>query len=324
MWPVRILGTGAAVPERVLGNADLERMVDTSDEWITTRTGIRTRRIASGGERTHLLAARAAGRAMEMAGVAAADIGLLVVATITPPMLMPSCACLVQAEIGAGSAFAYDINAACSGFLYGLDLAGHYLAGREDLLVLLVGAETLSTRVDWTDRNTCILFGDGAGAVVLGRGEGESRLGAGRLFSDGRLWELLYMEAPESLNPGLVQGSPSPCIRMTGREVFKYAVRAMEEAVRLALADEGVSMAEVDLVVPHQANVRILRKLMERLGMPEEKVFINVDRYGNTSAASIPIALDEANRSGRLRRGDRVLLCSFGGGFTWGATLLTW
>ena len=213
--------------------------------------------------------------------------------------MMPSCACFVQAEIGADNAFAYDINAACSGFLYGLDLADRYIASRPDMKILLIGSETLSARVNWQDRNTCILFGDGAGACVIsGREDGQGVIDS-NLRSDGRLWKLLYMHSPVSLNPDLVQNDNNGCyIQMTGRDVFKHAVKAMEEAVVELLERNGITINDVNLMIPHQANIRILNKLMERLGVSREKVYINVNKYGNTSAASIPIALDEANRQG--------------------------
>lgn len=320
-----ILGTGSYLPERRLTNFDLEKIVETSDEWISTRTGIRTRRIAGRGDENYHLASRAAQKALEMAEVEPGELDLIVVATFTPHMLMPSCACFVQAEIGADNAFAYDINAACSGFLYGLDLVEKYIAGREDMKVLLIGSETLSARVNWQDRNTCILFGDGAGATVLtGKGVNDGIFDA-NLFSDGRLWHLLYMHGPVSLNPDLAQENNNGCyIQMTGRDVFKHAVRAMEEAILGILERNELTVDDIDLMIPHQANIRILRKLIERLGMPEEKVYINVHKYGNTSAASIPIALDEANRKGLLNRGDLLLFCSFGGGFTWGSLLMHW
>lgn len=319
-----VIGTGSCLPERILTNHDLEKMVDTSDEWITSRTGIKTRRIAGKGDENFQLASRAARQALSMACLDAAEIDMIVVATVTPHMTMPSCACFVQAEIGADNAFAYDLNAACSGFLYGLDLADSYIARRPEMKILLIGSETLSAHIDWTDRNTCILFGDGAGAVVLS-GKEDRGVQASRLYSDGRLWNLLYMDSSESLNPEIVQQNRRGChIQMSGRDVFKFAVRFMERAVSELLASEGVLVEELSLIVPHQANVRILNKLLDRLSVPEDKVFINVDRYGNTSAASIPIALDEINRAERLHHGDKVLFCSFGGGFTWGALLMEW
>jgi len=305
-----LLGTGSCLPEKVLTNNDLEKIVDTSDEWITSRTGIRTRRIASTGEENFRLASRAAKKALAMADIPATEIELIIVATFSPHMMMPSTACFVQAEIGAENAFAYDINAACSGFLYGLDLADKYIAARPDMKILLIGSETLSAHVDWSDRNTCILFGDGAGAAVL-TGANSRGVQASKLYSDGRLWNLLYMDSPESLNPDIAQKNRQGChIQMSGRDVFKVR--------------ENLTVDDLALVIPHQANVRILNKLMERLAIPADKVYVNVDRYGNTSAASIPIALDEVNRQNGLRPGDRVLFCSFGGGFTWGALLMHW
>jgi len=319
-----VLGTGSCLPDRVLTNNELEQMVDTSDEWITTRTGIKTRRIAGSGEQNFQLASRAARKALEAAGISATELDLIIVATLTPHMMMPSCACFVQAEIGAEKAFAFDLNAACSGFLYGLDLADKYIASRPEMKVLVVGSETLSARVNWEDRNTCILFGDGAGACVVS-GSDERGIVDSNLFSDGRLWKLLYMDSPASRNPYLLDPDRKGClIQMTGRDVFKYAVRAMEDAVTGLLDRQRVSIDDVSLLIPHQANVRILGKLMERLNVEQEKVFINVNKYGNTSAASIPIALDEANRQGRLQQGDLVLFCSFGGGFTWGSMLMHW
>lgn len=320
-----ILGTGAYLPERVVSNQDLEKIVDTSDEWIRTRTGISTRCIAGQGDETYLLAARAAVKALQMAEISAAEIDLIIVATISSHMLMPSCACFVQKEIGASRAFAFDINAACSGFVYALDLADKYIQADSSKKILVIGAETLSSRTNWQDRNTCILFGDGAGAVVLGYVEGNRGVIGAKLFSDGNLWRLLHMHTAPSCNPDLLQSESSGVhIVMEGREVFKYAVKAMEEAVLALLEQEQVALDAIRLVVPHQANIRILNKLIERLGIDAEKVFINVQKYGNTSAASIPIALDEANRASRIQAGDIVLLCSFGGGFTWGATLVRW
>jgi len=320
-----ILGTGAYLPERVMTNQDLEKIVDTSDEWIQTRTGIRTRHIGGPGDETYLLAARAAMLALQMAGLSAAEIDLIIVATVSSHMLMPSCACFVQKEIGASRAFAYDINAACSGFVYALDLADKYIQADPGKKILVIGAETLSSRTNWEDRNTCIIFGDGAGAVVLGHIEGKRGVIGAKLFSDGNLWSLLHMHTAASCNPDLLQSaSPGAHIVMEGREVFKYAVKAMEEAILALLKQEQVALDAISLVIPHQANVRILNKLVERLGIGAEKVFINVQKYGNTSAASIPIALDEANRDGRIEAGDIVLLCSFGGGFTWGAALISW
>ena len=320
-----ILGTGSCLPKREVTNHDLEKMVDTSDEWILSRTGISTRRISGKGEETYILAADAAENALKMAHIAADDIDLIIVASMSTHMIMPSCACFVQKEIGAKKAFAYDINAACSGFLFALDNGDKYLRVEQNNKILVIGAETLSSRTNWQDRNTCILFGDGAGAVVLEYQDEERGVVGSKLFSDGNLWNLLYMHNAPSCNPDLEQPDyPGAHILMEGREVFKYAVKAMEGAIRALLVRENIKIDSIDLMIPHQANIRILKKLVSRLGIDQEKVFINVQKYGNTSAASIPIALDEANREGKLTSGDLLLVCSFGGGFTWGASLIRW
>ncbi len=318
------MGTGSCLPERILTNQELEKMVDTSDEWITTRTGISTRRIAQAGEETSQLAAVAARRALEMAKVKAGEIDMIIVGTITCEKGMPSCACLVQKEIGAENAFAYDINAACSGFLYGIDLADKYIQARPGMKILVIGAENLSARTNWQDRNTCVLFGDGAGACVMTGGDDGGMLDS-QLYADGRLWELLHMDTTASLNPDLsYKDTDGPHIKMVGRDVFKYAVRAMAGAINEVLARQNISIDDIDLLVPHQANIRILNSLVDHMKVPLEKVYINVHKYGNTSAATVPIALDEANREGRLKRGDLLLICTFGGGFTWGATVIRW
>lgn len=320
-----IIGTGSCLPKRVLSNHDLEKMVETNDEWIRSRTGISTRRISGAGEETYRLATSAARKAMEMAQVTADEIDLIIVATMTSHMVMPSCGCFVQKEIGANNAFAWDLNAACSGFLYSLDTAAKHVLVDQDKTVLVIGAETLSSRTNWEDRNTCILFGDGAGAAVFRYEDNDRGVIGTQLFSDGSLWKLLYLHSSPSCNPEILQpDNPGPYMLMAGQEVFKHAVRAMEKAVKKLLEKENVSVDDISLMIPHQANIRILKKLMSRLGISQEKVFINVQKYGNTSAASIPIALDEANREGLLKKGDIVLLCSFGGGFTWGAGLLKW
>ncbi len=320
-----VLGTGSCLPERILTNEELETIVNTSADWIKTRTGIESRHIGGRGEQTYQLAANAAKKALAAAGVSAKELGLIVLGTISSHMLMPSSACFVQKEIGATNAFAYDLNAACSGFLYGVDLADKYIRADHSLKILVIGAETLSGRLNWQDRNTCILFGDGAGAAVLGHSDTDRGVIGSNLLSDGSLWDLLYMHAPESLNPELlVDGNTGAYIQMEGREVFKHAVRAMEESVRGLLQKQNIDIDAINFVIPHQANKRILNNLIERLGLPRRKVFINVSKYGNTSAASIPIALDEANRNGLIAEGDTVLFCSFGGGFTWGATLIKW
>ncbi len=320
-----VLGTGSCLPEKILTNEDLESIVDTSASWIQSRTGIEARRIGGKGEKTYQLATQAAKKALAAAGVTPEELGLIVVGTISSHMLMPSSACFVQNELGAKNAFAYDLNAACSGFLYGLDLADKYIQADHSMKVLVIGAETLSSRLNWEDRNTCILFGDGAGAAVFGHSDSDRGIIGSNMHSDGSLWELLCMHAPESFNPDLiVEGNSGAYIQMEGREVFKHAVRAMEDAVCGLLDREKVSKDSLSLVIPHQANMRILNNLIDRLNIPQSKVFINVSKYGNTSAASIPIALDEANSSGLIAQGDTILFCSFGGGFTWGATLIKW
>ncbi|AGF79101.1 3-oxoacyl-(acyl-carrier-protein) synthase III [Desulfocapsa sulfexigens DSM 10523] len=320
-----ILGTGSCLPERVVSNHDLEQLVETSDEWIVSRTGISTRRISGKGENTFQLATSAAKKAMDMAKVTADDIDLIIVATMSSHMLMPSCACFVQKELGAQKAYAYDVNAACSGFLFALDNGDKHLRVERQQKILIIGTETLSSRTNWKDRNTCILFGDGAGAVVLEYQDENRGIVASSLFSDGTLWNLLYMHTAPSCNPEIEQAdNPGAHILMEGREVFKYAVKAMQGAIENLLVREQIDLDAIDVMIPHQANIRILKKLVSRLGIKKEKVFINVQKYGNTSAASIPIALDEANREGRLKRGDLLLVCSFGGGFTWGASLIRW
>jgi 3-oxoacyl-[acyl-carrier-protein] synthase-3 len=328
-----IIGTGSYLPKRILTNKELEKIVKTSDEWITTRTGIKSRRIAGAGEDTSLMATQAAIKAMEMAGVTAPELDMIIVGTITPEMVMPSCACRVQKEIGAKNAFAFDVNAACSGFVYALEIADRYVKNAPEMKILVIGAETLSARVDWQDRNTCVLFGDGAGACVVTGSEAEDGLFASQLYSDGRLWQLLSLDAvPRRYCPvvdySTVPDSNSFCdgsaINMVGKDVFKYAVRAMGDAVGNLLDSEGIMVDDIDLLIPHQANIRILKSLAERVNLPFEKVYTTIQKYGNSSAASLPIALDEANREGLLQKGDLLLLSVFGGGFTWGVMLWRW
>ncbi len=320
-----VLGTGCCLPKRVLTNAELEGMVDTSDDWITTRTGITTRRISGPGEETSKLATGAARQALVMAGLTPADINIILLATVSSEMSMPSCACLVQKELDAVNAFAFDLNAACSGFLYALDMADAYLKRDPGLNILVIGAETLSSRVNWQDRDTCVLFGDGAGACLLNGANNGSGIIASKMFSDGRLYDLLCMDSALGLNPDLNNHqSKGSFIRMIGRDVFRYAVRAMVSAVEHVLSQSGLTVEDITLFIPHQANIRIVKSLIERLNVPSEKIYVNIDKYGNTSAASIPIALDEANREGRLKKNDLLLCCAFGSGFTWGATIIRW
>ncbi len=304
----KILGTGVYLPEGILTNQDLENLVETSDEWITTRTGIKERRIAK-EENVVDMARQASLQAIKEAGVDLQSIEVIIVGTLTPEKRFPSTGCLLQAELGIKRGYAFDISAACSGFLYALELADGLIKSGKARLILVVGTELLSEIVDWSDRSTCVLFGDGAGAVLLGWSEEESDILASRMYSEGSLWDLLYAEK-------------NGCIKMKGRELFKVAVRNMEEACRNVIEKAGVSIKDIDLVIPHQANVRIINSLAEKLGISKDKVFINIDKYGNTSAASIPIALHEALKEGRIKRGDLILFTAMGGGLTWGATLL--
>ena len=328
-----IIGTGSYLPQYILTNKDLEKIVKTSDEWITTRTGIKSRRIAGAGEDTSKMATLAASKAMEMAAVSPLELDMIIVATITPEMVMPSCACLVQKEIGAENAFAFDVSAACSGFVYALEIADRYVKNAPDMKILVIGAETLSARVNWQDRNTCVLFGDGAGACVVTGSNAEDGLLASQLYSDGRLWQLLSLDAvPRRYCPAIDYG-PLPdreslcdgsAFNMVGKDVFKYAVREMGDAVEKLLTMEGIMVDDIDLLIPHQANIRILKSLAERVNLSFEKVYTTIQKYGNSSAASLPIALDEANRAGRLQKGDNLLFSVFGGGFTWGVMLWRW
>ncbi len=321
----RIEGTGSYVPDRVLTNADLERMVDTSDAWIVERTGIRERRIAGPGETCSDLGVKAAERALAAAGVAAAELDLILVATCTGDAPLPATACLLQHRLGAVRAAACDISAACSGFVYALAIGDAYIRSGYRR-VLVVGAEVMSILMDWTDRQTCILFGDGAGAVVLGPATGDRGILSSHLHSDGNLWDLICVPGGGSRTPPsekmLAEGLQY--LKMKGNETFKVAVRTMEEVTREALTANRLSIDDLDLYIPHQANVRILKAVASRLGLPMDKVVMNMDRYGNTSAASIPLALDEAVRAGRVREESLVLLEAFGGGLTWAASLIRW
>ena len=323
---VRITGTGSALPAKILTNADIELMVDTSDDWITARTGIKERRIAAAGEYTSTFASEAARRAMAMAGISAEELDLIIVGTVTPDFPFPSTACIVQSELGAGKAVAFDVSAACSGFIYGISIADSFIRSGRTRKALVIGAEVLSRVVDWTDRNTCILFGDGAGAAIIEASEDLNGILSTHIFSDGSCWDMLYQPASGSRNPA-TDRSIDPglfFINMQGNEVYKHAIRAMEEAATAALEANSMKASELSMFIPHQANMRIVNAITKRLGLPAEKVFINLHNYGNTSAASIPIALDEANRQGKLNRGDSILLDAFGGGFTYGSAMLRW
>jgi len=320
-----ILGTGSYVPDRVLTNADLEGMVETSDTWIVERTGIRERRLVASGQACSDLALEAAQQALLAANVQATDIDLILVATCTGDTPLPSTACLLQHRLGATQAAACDISAACCGFVYALSIADAYVkTGMRHVLV--VGAEVMSAITDWTDRNTCVLFGDGAGAVVLGQGSEHSGILSTHLHANGRLSDMIYVPGGGSTEPASKQVlKEKRCfVKMKGNETFKIAVKSMEEAAHEAAKANGVTMAEIDLFIPHQANMRILKAVGQRLGLAQEKLMINLDRFGNTSAASIPLALDEAVRSARIQPGQLVLLAAFGAGLTWASALVRW
>lgn len=321
----RILGTGSYVPERVLTNADLERMVATSDAWIMERTGIRERRIAAPGEACSDLAVKAAERALAAAGVAAADLDLILLGTCTGDYPVPSTACLVQHRLGAARAAACDIGAACCGFLYALGVGDAYVrTGMRHVLV--IGSEVMSAVTDWTDRNTCVLFGDGAGAAVLGPSEGDRGILSSHLHSDGGLWDLIAVPGGGSRMPpsDKMVAERQQYIKMKGNETFKVAVKTLEDSVREALAANNLTAADLDVLVPHQANLRIIKAVASRLDLPLEKVMLNLERYGNTSAASIPLALDEAVKEGRIKEGSLVLMEAFGAGLTWASTVVRW
>ncbi|MEJ2470284.1 MAG: ketoacyl-ACP synthase III [Desulfuromonadales bacterium] len=326
MIRARITGTGSYTPEKVLTNVDLEEFIETSDEWIRTRTGICERHVAAEGENTSDLATKAAERALAMAGVAAEEIDLIVVGTITGDYPWPATACVVQSNLGAMKAGAYDVSAACSGFLYALSNAVDRIEAGRAKKALVIGAEILTRIIDWEDRNTCVLFGDAAGAVVLEAQEGEHGVLSTHLHADGSQLELLYQPG---FGTRLVVNEESLrnkdyFLKMQGNEVFKVAVRSLTEVANTALVANQMSVEDIDLFIPHQANIRILEATSKRIGLRDDQVYINVDRYGNTSAATIPLAMDEANRAGRIKEGDIVLLDAFGGGFTWAAALLRW
>src|SRR5437868_5008822 len=321
-----ISGVGSYVPERILTNADLEKMVETSDEWITTRTGIKERRLAASDEFTSDLATQAVLRALKRAEVTAEQIDLIIVATITPDMPFPSTACLVQRKIGARRAAAFDLEAACSGFIYGLEIAQQFIMSRTYDTVLVIGAEKLSTIVDWEDRNTCVLFGDGAGAAVLQNRANAHGLLTAVMGADGERADLLFMPGGGTRCPASAESVASRLhfLRMEGKETFKNAVQAMQTAAEEALRRCEIDITRIKCVIPHQANRRIIEAVGERLGAKPEQLFVNLHRYGNTSAASVAIALDEAVSSGQVVRGDLILLVVFGAGLTWGAAVIEW
>ncbi len=326
MIRARITATGSYVPDTVITNHDLEKIVDTSDQWIVERTGIKERRIAGASQASSDLAYAAAQKALKQAHLKPKDIDLVIVATCTPDMAFPSTACFLQDRLGIKHTGAFDINAACSGFVYGLHLASSLIRTEAHRRILLVGTEVLSRVTDWQDRATCVLFGDGAGAVVLEGTKERRGIMSTRIQADGGLGELIML-------PG--GGTRTPCskqmllkkmqfIKMKGNETFKVAVRTLEEIAARTIEDNGIDPSQLSLLIPHQANLRIIQATAKRLNLPEEKVFVNIEKYGNTSAASVPIALDEAVRAGRVKDGDHILLEAFGGGLTWASALLKW
>ncbi|MBI3522073.1 MAG: ketoacyl-ACP synthase III [Chloroflexi bacterium] len=321
-----ITGWGFYAPSRVMTNFDLEKIVDTSDQWITERTGIKERHIAAEGETTSTMAARAARVALERARLRPADVDLIIVGTCSPDYLFPATACLVQTAIGAERAGSFDVEAACTSFVSALAIANGMIVSGAIRNALVIGAETLSRFLDWTDRGTCVLFGDGAGAVVVEGSSASVGIESTVLHSDGSKGDLLWVQGGGVKHPAskdsLAKGLHF--LKMDGSATFKLAVKSMADAAEEALAAAGLKLDDIALLIPHQANIRIIEAVGKRLRFPAEKVFVNVQRYGNTSAASIPIALCEAEAAGRLRRGDKVLLVAFGGGFTWGAAVLEW
>ncbi len=317
VW-TRIVGTGSYLPRKVMTNADFADRLDTSDEWIRSRTGISQRHIAEASEASSHLAFEASRRALEAAGVEASRIDLIIVATSTPDFIFPSTACLLQAKLGPGGGAAFDVQAVCSGFVYALAAADSFLKNNMGSAALVVGAEVFSRILDWEDRGTCVLFGDGAGAVVLVAAD-KPGIHASRLHADGSQADILCV--PGAISRGAILGSPF--LRMDGQGVFKFAVRVLEESARETVAAAGMTLEDVDWLIPHQANGRILEATAKRLGLPREKLVVTVDHHGNTSAASVPLALDEFVRQGKIKAGARVLLQGVGGGFTWGSSLVT-
>lgn len=325
MIPVRILGTGSSAPERILTNFDFEKIVDTSDEWIRTRTGIVERRIADPDVATSDMAYEASLRALEAASVDPIDVDGIILGTVTPDYFFPSTACLLQSRIGAKKGFAFDLSAGCSGFVYGLQLGKAMIESGEARIILVVGAETMTRIMDFKDRATCVLFGDGAGAALIGKSDMSGILSL-CLGANGDDWELLHMPAGGSRIPPSEESVRNRLhyIKMKGNDIFKEAVKAMESASIEAIRKADITPDDIDLFIPHQANLRIMEAVRRRLDIPPKKVFINVDRYGNTSSASVPIALDEAVRSGRVERGDLILFSVFGAGFTWASGVVRW
>lgn len=313
----KIIGTGSYLPERIVTNRDLESRIDTSDEWIVSRTGIEARHVAADGEMTSDLALNAARRAIDAAGVTASDIDLIIVATTTPDMVFPSTACLLQAKLGVGAAAAFDVQAVCTGFIYALSIADKFIASGQHRCALVVGAEVFSRLLDWNDRRTCVLFGDGAGAVVLRQSESPG-IYSSHLYADGGLSHILRV--PGGIAGGELRGSPF--LEMDGQAVYRTAVRTLYDGALEALSRNGFQPGDIDWYIPHQANIRIIETLAEKIGVPRDRVVTTVNRQGNTSAASVPLALDAATRDGRIKSGELGMLQGVGGGMTWGTVLL--
>ncbi len=322
----KIVGTGSYLPQNVLLNKDLAELVDTSDDWIFSRTGIRERRTVTDGEALSDLAVNASKNALEMAGISADELDAIIVGTCTPDLPIPSSGCLIQDKLGAKRAFAFDIAAGCTGFIYSLSVAEGFVKSNNFGYILVIGAEVLSKVINWEDRGTCILFADGAGAVVLKKDQEEIGILSTHLHSNGSYWDLLYQPGGGSSKPACRQSidDGSHYLKMEGNRLFKIAVKALEEVALEAIRHNNITINDLDLWIPHQANIRIIEAVAQRLAFPMEKVFANIHKYGNTSAASIPIALDEANREGRIKKGDLVLLDAFGAGLTWGSVLIRW
>jgi 3-oxoacyl-[acyl-carrier-protein] synthase III len=321
-----ILGTGSALPEKVITNFDLEKMVETSDKWITERTGIKERRQAAPHETTSMLSTQAARKALEMAGIAPEQLDLIICSTISPDMPLPATASLIQRELGAGTCCAFDLAAACSGFLFGLTVVDQFVKTEKAKYALVIGAELLSRYLDYEDRATCVIFGDGVAAGVLGPVNSNSGILASEVHTNGAYADHLYIPAGGTARPASCETvqAREHFIKMRGNELFKVAVRSLEEVSRRVIEQGNAQPADIDLFIPHQANLRITEAVRERLGVPAEKVYSNINRVGNTSSASIPICLDECVRSGRIKKGDLILMSAFGAGVTWGSVLLRW
>jgi len=322
----RIIATGSCVPPKILTNFDLEKMVETTDEWIVSRSGIRERRIVEEGVRTSDLGAEAARRTLEMADLSAEDLDFIITGTNSPDMFFPCTSCFIQAKIGAKKAAGFDISAGCTSFIHALSMGDKLIKEDPQRKIMVLGAEIMSKVTDWTDRATCVLFGDGAGAVILAGEEGERGVLSTHLHSDGALWELLYLPGGGSAHPSThaTVDQRMHCIKMAGNALFKVAVRAMAEVSAEALKSNQMTSADIDVMIPHQANVRIIEAMAKQLQFPMEKVFMNIERFGNTSSATIPIAMDEMNRNGQLKPGTLILLSSFGTGVTWGGGVIRW